>query len=137
MVIFAFNSILKKMAINYTIEADDGLLRVVAAGKDDNLRQVKDYGFAVLSAALSSRCTKVLCDERELIYSLGTFDSFESAKYISELAPDIAKVAIVCRPENIEDADFWETVAVNRGLHVRVFKTLAEAESWLKKAECP
>lgn len=121
------------MAISYTIEADDGLLRVVATGKDDNLRQVKDYGYAVLSAAISMRCPKVLCDERELIYSLGTFDTFESARYISELTPDIAKVAIVCNPEFIKDAGFWETVAINRGLHVRVFKTMADAENWLMK----
>ncbi len=121
------------MAISYKIETDNGILRVVASGKDDNLKQVKDYGFAVLSAALSTGCTNVLCDERELIYSLGTFDSFESAKYISELTPDIAKVAIVCNPEYIKDADFWETVAINRGLHVRVFKTMTDAENWLKK----
>jgi hypothetical protein len=33
-----------------------------------------------------------------------------------------------------EEADFWETVAVNRSLCVRVFLDPAEARSWLMEA---
>lgn len=119
------------MAITFTIEQTESMMRVIAWGKDDNLEQVKEYGMAILMAAISSGCTKVLCDELQLVYSLGTFDTFESARFISEYAPNIAKVAIACKPDQIDDATFWETVASNRGLFVRVFKTLHEAEEWL------
>ena len=121
------------MAIRYEIKTENGLLRVKVTGKDDNLEQVLDYGMAIIEAALSNRCSKVLCDETELVYALGTFDTFQAARFISEHAPDVAKVAVVCSPENIIDADFWETVAVNRGLFVKVFKNMADAENWLMK----
>jgi len=121
------------MAIRYEIKTENGLLSVKVTGKDDNLEQVLNYGMAIIEAALSNSCSKVLCDETELVYTLGTFDTFQAANFISEHAPDVAKVAIVCSPENIIDADFWETVAVNRGLHVRVFKTTSDAEHWLMK----
>ena len=121
------------MAINYDFNIDNKVLRVKATGKDDNLDQVIEYGMAIIKAALSDGCMKILCDETELVYALGTFDTFEAARFISEHAPDVAKVAIVCSPENIIDADFWETVAVNRGLYVKVFKNMADAENWLMK----
>ncbi len=120
------------MAIHYMIECYGNTLRVKATGKDDNLEKVENYGIAVLEAAISCGCAKVLCDETELEYSLDTFDSFESAKFIAEHAPKISKTAIVCKPSNSLDADFWETVAVNRGLQVKMCKTLDEAEEWLK-----
>lgn len=119
------------MAINYTFENEAKLLKVKASGKDDTVEQVIEYGMAVLNAAISLECIKVLCDETELQYSIGTFDTYESARIISQNAPNIAQVAIVCNPLQIEDADFWSTVASNRGLHVRVFKTIDEANSWL------
>jgi hypothetical protein len=120
------------MAIQYTIECSGNLLRVKASGRDDNLEQVENYGKAVIEAAISYGVSKILCDESQLEYSLDTFDTFESAKFISELAPKISKTAIVCKASNLKDADFWETVAVNRGLSVKICRTIAEAEDWLK-----
>lgn len=120
------------MAIQFKFECSNSVLRVKASGNDDNLKQVEDYGIAIIKAALSCSCTKILCDETELEYSLDTFDSFESAKFIAEHAPKVSKTAIVCKPSSFLDAAFWETVAVNRGLHVKICKTLNEAEEWLK-----
>lgn len=119
------------MSINYTFSNDEPILRVVASGMDDNLEQVMGYGMAVMAAAIQSGCSRVLCNELELEYKLGTFDTFESARLISENAPSIARVAIVCNAKNIKDALFWETVASNRGLLVRVFRNIPEAEEWL------
>jgi hypothetical protein len=119
------------MAIQYTFECSGTILRVKATGKDDNLEQVENYGLAVWEALNACGCTKVLCDETELEYSLDTFDSFESAKFIAEHAQKVLKAAIVCKASNVEDADFWETVAVNRGFQVKMFKTIEEAEEWL------
>jgi hypothetical protein len=121
------------MAITYNFAIDSNLLRVKTFGKDDNLEQVIEYGSAIIQYSLSSGCTRILCDETELEYTLGTFDTFESAKFISENAPKIAKVAIVCKSEQIQDAEFWETVAVNRGLSVKVFKTVLDAEEWINQ----
>ncbi|MFM8332326.1 MAG: hypothetical protein ACKN9T_11615, partial [Candidatus Methylumidiphilus sp.] len=73
----------------------------------------------------------VLCDERKLDYRLGTFDIYEAAKFLAEQVPRAAKAAIVCNAKYIEDARFWENVAVNRGLSVRVFCDIDAAERWL------
>jgi hypothetical protein len=121
------------MAIKHSIRIEDGILSVQASGKDDNLGQVKAYGTAVMEAAIAADCDRILCDERDLVYSLGTLDTIESAKYISEIVPRIAKVAIVCNPKQVEDGEFWETVAVNRGLEVRVFIDPGDARVWLKQ----
>ena len=51
--------------------------------------------------------------------------------YLTEHAPHVGKVAIVPQPTGLEAAAFWEDVAVNRGLQVRVFRTLDAARTWL------
>jgi hypothetical protein len=120
------------MAIDYSFHVDDDLLRVKASGRDESLEEVMAYGMAIIEAAKESGCTRVLCDELELDYALGTFDTFEAAKFIADQVPGVAKVAIVCKPEYADDADFWETVATNRGMLVRMFHDLEEAEAWIR-----
>jgi DNA ligase (NAD+) len=41
----------------------------------------------------------------------------------------------IIQAQHLSDAEFWETVAVNRGLMVRVFPARAEAEAWLSSCE--
>jgi hypothetical protein len=119
------------MAIDYIAEQKGDTLLVRAHGFDESLEQVQQYGMDIIAAAVEQNVTQVLCDERELEYRLGTFDTYTAAAHIAGHAPAVCKVAIVCRPADIADAKFWETVAVNRGLTVRIFKELAEAQTWL------
>ena len=120
------------MGIAYNFVVENELLRVKASGKDGNLDEVKAYGMSI-KAALDHGSEKVLCDESGLEYTLGTIDTFESACYISEYAPKIARIAIVCRSEDYDAAVFWQTVAVNRGLLVKVFNRVDIAEEWLNQ----
>jgi hypothetical protein len=103
----------------------------VAVGCDDSLDDVREYGKGVVEACRAAGCVRVLCDERELEYKLGAVDTFESAAFIAEYAPHVARIAIVCGPQQLADASFWETVAVNRGLSVRAFRDVPAAEEWL------
>jgi hypothetical protein len=121
------------MAISFTIESNHPILKVKTTGEDENMQQVIDYGMALIEATILSNCTHVLWDETGLKYKLGTFDMYESAKFISEQAPGVAMVAIVCNPNQVDDADFWKTVAVNCGLKVKIFLTKEEALDWLNK----
>jgi len=121
------------MSIQYVFNDDFPLLRVKASGKDDDLEDVQNYGIAIIQSAVSSGCTLVLCDETDLEYTLGTFDTYQAATFLAEHAPKISKTAIVCKLQHMSDAAFWETVAVNRGLQVKVFKSLQEAEGWLRE----
>lgn len=119
------------MAIQYSMHIDGDTLRVKAVGQDDNAEEVKAYGMAIIEAAVSSNCTHALCDETELVYTLGTFDTFDLAEFIAAYAPAVSKAAVVCNPEFLEDAQFFETVTYNRGLELRIFSRFDEAQAWL------
>lgn len=120
------------MAIHYTFISGEDYLLVKASGFDENLEEVKQYGQAIIQACTAKNYTCVLCDERDLEYRLSTLDTFESARFLADRAPKLAKIAIVCNERFIRDGRFWETVAVNRGLTVRVFKDMESAYQWLK-----
>ncbi len=119
------------MAIEYSFKPQGELMLVTASGHDDSLEDTIDYGMAVLKACLENQCTRVLCDERELEYRLGTVDTYQLAETAVQAAPKLVRIAIVIGPENLEDAAFYETVAKNRGLSVKVFQEMNEARKWL------
>ena len=54
------------MTISYSFAVENGLMIVTAAGSDDSVQEVMDYGVAIIAAAVASNCTRVLCDERDL-----------------------------------------------------------------------
>lgn len=119
------------MGISYQLNVTGGTLSVQASGNDDGPEDVRRYGLAVIEQAVIHGVTRVLCDERALAYTLDTLDTFESAKFIAELAPKVAKVAIVCALRFEQDGRFWETVAVNRGMLVRIFTDYDLASAWI------
>lgn len=120
------------MAIEYQITVDGELLQVVAAGTDESLEEVQAYGMAVIHAALENSCSCVVCDETHLVYTLGTIDTFKYGSFIAAQAPRLARVALVINPDQSEDAAFWETVVINRGLMVQIFADAQAAEDWVK-----
>lgn len=119
------------MTIQYTFQTEGDLLRVETVGIDESLQEVEEYGLAIIQAALASGCQRILCDERQLVYRLGTYNTYEAASFIAENAPRVVRVALVCHPACIEEAHFWETVATNRGLLARMFQDLEPARHWL------
>lgn len=120
------------MPIDCKIKLEDGLLYVKTTGRYEQAEQVKATGSAVISKVIEHQSRRILCDERELDYALGTYDIYQSAQSITDLAPKRGLVAIVCKPENLTDAQFFEDVAVNRGLKLRFFTDLHEAKDWLQ-----
>jgi hypothetical protein len=119
------------MSIQYSLKPEGDLLTVKTRGFDENLQEVEQYGLAVLEACKEGSYSRVLCDETELEYRLGTLDTYQSAVFLANHAPRLIKAAIVCNEKFVKDAQFWETVAVNRGLTVRVFKGIGSAREWL------
>lgn len=107
------------------------LLFVEMAGFDESLEEVQEHGFAILNACLLGNHTLVLCNELNLEYHLGAFDTFQSAVFMAAQVLKLGKAAIVCNEKFTEDAKFWEMVSVNRGLTVCVFTDEVSARSWL------
>ncbi len=121
------------MAIQHQAVVENGILVIRAQGFDESLEEVQAYGLAVVEACRRERVLRVLCDERDLDYRLGTLDTFQAAAFISDLAPKVGRAAIVPNAEGLDDAAFWEDVAVNRGLTVRVFRDPEPALAWLSE----
>lgn len=119
------------MSITFNAEIRAGVLYVTASGRDRNVLEVIEYGQAIIGLAAESGVRYVLCDERKLKYEIKTFDIFEAAKEIVRYAPRASRVAIVCAPEHFKEGKFWETVAVNRGLQVRMDVEIERAKAWL------
>lgn len=119
------------MAISFHTETVGELLLVTSSGCDEHVQQVIDYGTSVIDMAVKKGARYILCDERALEYTLDTFDTFQLAQIIADSAPKVLRVAIVCSPEFLEDGKFWETVAVNRALQVRIDTDIERAKSWL------
>jgi hypothetical protein len=119
------------MSIQYVLQPEGDLLTVKTSGFDENLQEVEQYGLTILEACKEGNYARVLCDETELEYRLSTLDTYESAVFLASQAPRLIKAAIVCNPKFVQDAHFWETVATNRGLTVRVFKDVESARAWL------
>ncbi len=120
------------MPIEYQIQDEGAILKVKAVGRCDNLDQLKEYVLAMHQAALSAGLTRVLVDERELRYHLGTIDSFESGSFVAGMAPLGSKIAVTCNLEEKADTKFWETVAVNRCALVKIFDDIESAKEWLR-----
>jgi hypothetical protein len=119
------------MAITFEMKVEDDVLFVTARGRDESTEEVLEYGKSLIEKAAEAGVTHVLCDERQLEYALDTMQIFESARQIANMASRVAKVAIVCNPEDVEDGLFWETVAVNRGLLVSMGTDMDRAKAWL------
>ena len=120
------------MAIHYQTELEGKLLKVATSGEDENLEEVIAYANDIIDRAVKGNCTRVVCDERNLIWKLSTFDTFQLAENTSLKAPRIAKIAIVCNSRYVEEGRFYETVATNRGLVIRVLSDYDEALKWLE-----
>ena len=78
--------------------------------------------------------SRVLIDLRSMSGGLDTLETYDVAGRElprQEAVRRVLKSAILDRPENIERIRFFETVAVNRGLNVRVFADEETAVEWL------
>jgi len=121
----------KTMSINYVISDEGKYLKVVSAGACEDLNQLKEYVLAIHNATISSGQERVLVDETQLEYKLSTLNSFDSGRFVSSIGPKPKKLAVLCKLEGWNGTRFWETVAVNRGVPVKIFRDQDSAEKWI------
>jgi len=127
----AFSGLDNHMSIKFNINEEDRFIRVVSSGTCEDLDQLKEYVIRIHNAVVASKKTRVLVDETQLEYTLSTLDTFYSGRFVSGLTHKPGRIAVVCKSGGWEDTKFWETVAVNRGVMVQVFKEVDSAENWL------
>jgi len=91
----------------------------------------------VIDACTRLACSRVLLEEHFAGPSLGTVEIFEIVSEGSrKSSPAVAQIAYVdTNPEHDSNMlGFAETVAVNRGVQIRLCATVAEAEAWLTES---
>ncbi len=94
-------------------------------------------GFSAVAAELRKECqarkTKLLLVDLSPLVSgrIPTIERFVVGLEAASLSPQVARLAAVLRPDQIDPDRFGERVARNRGLDTRVFTDLKEARTWL------
>lgn len=85
---------------------------------------------------VARNCVRVLIEERLEGPRLGTMDVFNIAAEGSRQALGVFQaIAYVDVNADSGELKFAETVAVNRGIPVRLFWSVADAETWLLEQE--
>ena len=119
--------------MNYTltIARKRGFLHAIVIGQNTK-ETVRGYLQEVRRECLVQNCLSVLIEERLEGPRLGALDVFDIAAQGSQQAVGKLK-AIAYVDVNAEGnlMQFAGDVAVNRGLHVAVFPTIAAAEDWM------
>jgi hypothetical protein len=86
----------------------------------------------MLQACAEHGRVSVLFDCRGMTGRFTVMDRFQVVIYGLKIRGAIRRLAIVGRREDILPDRFAETVAFNRGIDMKVFADVAEAERWLK-----
>jgi len=122
------------MSYTLTTSRKSGYLRVTVNG--ENTREnVLHYLLEVNELCVKQDCSAVLIEENLRGPSLNITEVFEVVSERSrDVSPQIRWIAYVdVNPEHSKGRMlFAETVAVKRGVNVRVFSTVADAEAWLR-----
>ena len=121
------------MELQVKVEARDGYVEATLTGVRTPATLMA-AAERVTEACNKLKIFKVLIDVRKMRGRLDTLETFDVAGHRIPQRPEtrlITKSAIVDLPPNMDRIRFFETVAVNRGLNVRVFDDEAAAVGWL------
>ena len=120
------------------ISTESGFLQVNVMG-DFSLEEAKTTFIEMLEAVAHNKVRKVLLDGRGLVGNPQTIERFIygefAAQSVAQFSPrgvsPATKFAYVLGSPVLDPGRFGETVAVNRGMLVKVFENLPDALSWL------
>ncbi len=123
------------MSYDLKVRKKNGYLHFSVAG--ENTREnVAGYLSEVPVRCLEYNCPYVLIEENLSGPSLGISAIFDiAAEGSKHVRPGVGAIAYVdVNPEhNLDSMQFAEDVAVNRGVFVRMFSSVSDAEKWLVK----
>jgi len=119
------------MTYQLTVDQRPGFLYCVVTGENTSANVVA-YLSEMLRECSSRGCFRVLIDERLEGPRLRISDVFQIASDEGKRALGVLEaIAYVDANASGDLMQFAETVAVNRGLPLRVCRSVAEAEQWL------
>jgi hypothetical protein len=120
------------MSYQLKIEQKTGYLHVVVTGENSK-ENVAAYLAEMRGECIARGCYRVLIEERLEGPRLRTLDVFEVIFKGSTQALGLyTAIAFVDLNAEGDLMKFAQTAAVNRGIPVSIFATIAEAEKWLQ-----
>jgi hypothetical protein len=107
-----------------------------------NLNFVEVKGFISDGALISkeNNCPFFLSDYRQVRLKLSTIEIFKvpqlmQAEFASLNLRVNRLIRAVVAAEDLKDYLFYETAAINRGQHLKVFTNIDEAKKWLSESQ--
>ena len=123
------------MTYKLTIDQKPTYLHAIVTGRNSR-ENVARYLEEILRECTARSCSRVLIEERLEGPRLGTLDVFEIASEgRSKTQGKLKAIAYIDVNAEGDLMQFAEDVAVNRGLPMAVFATVADAEKWLLNAD--
>ena len=127
-------------SLTITLQADHDrhLLSVVYSGAWD-LSQAQETFHDILAALGEHKLKKVLVDGRQIVGDPEPLERFYYSRYVTDAVAQsvnrnrikVPRFAYVLLEPMLDPKRFGETVAVNRGMRVKAFDNLKQAEWWL------
>lgn len=126
------------MSMLLDIHVEANLLNIVASG-EFSLGEAERTFVQMLNAVELHQSKKVLFDGRKLVgnpkiierFYYGQFAAQSVAEFRKRGLPRDPQFAYILKEPVLDPERFGETVAVNRGMNVKAFGSLAEALRWL------
>jgi hypothetical protein len=127
------------MAIELKTEPQPGYLRITFEGHFEP-SLIDEVTSGVVENGVKHQSSKMLLDFRQVDGQMSTMDRYNVAsifakKYLDQkLAGTIpsCRFAFVGNHPLVDPKKFGETVAINRGINIKVFTEMAEALAWLE-----
>jgi len=103
---------------------------------DSTREDVLNSLIEIQKTCLKDKCRRVLIEEDYIGPTISTFDIFSIIEQISPgISPDIQQIAFVdANKRHVDAVHFAETVAVNRGVNIRIFTDNKDAAAWLSSS---
>lgn len=121
------------MSYEMTLTEKPGYLHAVVTGKN-TLENVTGYMKVLHDACVARGISRVLIEERLTGRRLETWDVYEvAAQGSARGVGQFQALAYVDVHASGELMKFAETVAYNRGIPIRLFATVEEAETWIRQ----
>ena len=120
-----------RMSRSIELEDKDDFVLIVYSGEFD-MQSAKETIDRILQACSEKHCSTALLDCRNMTEIITTLDRFEAAIYGQVIKDTVSRMAVVGPPGLVLLVHFFENVARNRGLNMRVFLDMDKAVGWLK-----
>jgi len=122
-----------------TIAVEEDFIAIFASGNYSLSKANHLFEFSIDNALLHNR-SNILIDVTNISGTIPFLDRFYYAENLANYRAahaltKVNKIAVVGQEPTIHETRFGETVAVNRGVNVRVFTEMNKASIWLSKTQ--